>query len=98
MFDAYMTDTVILVKRASSTSWGEASETETSVKARVDWKNRMVRDFKGEQVVSSAVVYLNDTTLNAYDRIKIDSIERPILSIQKNRAFSKNVILEVYIG
>lgn len=98
MFNAYMTDTVTLVKRDGTVSWGEKSEIETEVKARVDWKFRMVRDFKGEQVVSSAIVYLKSTFLKVQDRIKIDGTEYPILSVKKVKSFSKILHLEVYVG
>ena len=98
MLDAYLTDTVVLVRRTGTVTWGNRSETETSVKARVEWKNRMVRDFKGEQVVSSASVLLKSQTLNAGDRIKIDDIERPILSIGKPKSFADTMMMEVSIG
>jgi hypothetical protein len=98
MFNAYMTDQVVLVQKTGDISWGERAEKETTVRARVDFKNRMVRDFRGEQVVSAATVTMQDRPLEAYDRIKIDGVEHPILSLQKHRAFSKNKILEVNVG
>lgn len=98
MFKAYYTDCVTVVEPTGASSWGEKTEKETTVRARVEYKNVMVRNFKGEMVVSAALVYMQDRTLTPAARIKIDGVEHPILNILKRRAFSKNAQLEVQVG
>jgi len=51
----------------------------------------------GEEVVSSAMVYLLDRALTHEDRLKFDGIEHVILRIDKPKAFS-NPHLEVYLA
>lgn len=98
MFNAYMTDTVTLIEKSGDSTWGEQTETETVVKARIDYKNRLVRDFAGEQVISSAMVTIKNRTLSPSARVKIDGVEHPILSFSKVRAFKSNPFLEVHLG
>lgn len=98
MFNSYFLDNVVLVEKSGSSSWGERTETETTVKARVEYKNKLVRNSAGEQVVSAAMVYMRDRILSPGSRIKIDGVEHPILNVVKHRAFKNNAMLEVQVG
>ena len=98
MLNAYMTDTVTLVKKSGAVSWSEQAETEITSKARVDYKNRMVRDVEGNMVVSSALIYLPVTTLTVDDRIKYQGREHSIISIFRPKAISLQTHMEVYIA
>lgn len=98
MFNAYFLDRITLIETTGSSTWGEKSTKETIINARVDYKNRMVRNFAGEQVVSAALVHMKNRVIDPSTRIKINDIEHPILNIIKRRAFSKGAMLEVQIG
>lgn len=98
MFNSYFLDSVVLVEKSGSSSWGEKTETEITVKARVEYKNKLVRNSAGEQVVSAAMVYMRDRTLSPGSRIKIDGVEHSILNVVKHRSFRNNAMLEVQVG
>lgn len=98
MFKSYMTDEVVLVEDTGDSTWGEKTTVETTVRARVEYKNRQVRNFAGEQVVSAASIFLQNRTISPASRVKIDGVEHPILNILKHRAFKNNAMVEVQIG
>lgn len=98
MFRAYMADDVILVRKTGVATWGEKSTNRKQVKARVEDKNVLVRGAAGENILTSAVVYINDIDLIPSDRITINGVEHPILSIKKHKSFSRTGIMEVGIG
>lgn len=98
MFNAYFTDTVVHITKTGSASWGEKSEVETNVKCRIDYGMRLVRNYAGEQVVSSAKVQMHDRTITPGDKFRVDGTEHEVLGFSKQRAFSKHTLLEVYLG
>ena len=69
-----------------------------STMARVDWGSRLVRNLKGEQVISSALIYLSpDIKAIAHDdRIIIDGVEHLIVRIEEKADF-KFDHWEIYI-
>jgi len=93
MLNAYMVDSII-IKIVTYDEWGEPSEVETTVKGRIEYKTRMVRNMQGEQVVSSARIMLDNRTLNHRDKLYFDSRDHAILNIGKKKDFS-NQYLEV---
>jgi len=59
MMNVYAVDEVIILKSNGYDSWGEPESGEmVTVRGYVEWKTRLVRDRKGEEAVSSCVVYL----------------------------------------
>ncbi len=107
--NAYAVDTITIVRWAGNDQWGEpASGSDVIVKGYVDYKTRLVRDGKGEQVVSGALVYLGtlvETTgylgrqLSLEDRIVLpgETRERAIIEIRRPKALT-NLHLEVYVA
>jgi hypothetical protein len=89
MIDIYMTNPVTLKRLASRDQWNEPTYTTTALMAKVDSKTRLVRDLKGEQVVSSALVYLPGSVaaVSHEDRVIIDGVEHVIIAIQKMADF-----------
>ncbi len=92
MLRAYSQDTIIVVYSNGNDIWGEPNAlTETTMKGYIDFKTHLVRNLAGEQVVSSAIVYLMPTTTVGHDDfIKYNSIEYSIISINPGKDFSSN--------
>ena len=98
MISAYLVDDITIIKHGGTDSWGEPlAPALINVKGKIIYKTKMIRDMAGEEVVSSAMVYLLDRELTHEDRLKFDDIEHVILRIDKPKAFS-NPHLEVYIA
>lgn len=98
MLNAYSVDSVIIHKWNGNDQWGEPlADSLIPVKGYVVWKTRLVRDIRGEEVVSTVSVLLDkkiekaiclNRALAHEDRIAVDGIVRPIVSIAKPKAFS----------
>lgn len=78
-------DTVEIVDQTLD-KWGEPSgaETVTTERCRIEYENKLVRNFQGEQVVSSAHVFLGKRTV-ATERsiLRFDGRDNPILAFSK---------------
>jgi len=97
MISAYLVDSIIIMKSGGVDEWGEPlPPTETSVKGRIEYKTKLIRDIAGEEVVSSAMVYFEDRDLDHEDKLKFNDVEHVILRIDKPKACS-TPHLEVYI-
>jgi len=58
--------------------------TENAVPCRFEWKNRVVRNFEGEQVVSSGTVFFKSgVTIDATTKIVFDGRSFAVLNIRK---------------
>lgn len=88
MIEAYFTDTITLIASTGHDKWGEPSAAaETSVRARVEFGFRNVRDASGAEVVASGTVYLKQAVRPGLDRLRVDGLERHILAAHPVRAF-----------
>jgi hypothetical protein len=109
MLNAYAVDAITIIRWAGNDQWGEpAASTSLSVRGYVDYKSRLVRDGKGEQVVSGALVYLGTAVevtgilgrqLSLEDRLILpgETRERAIIEIRRPKALT-NLHLEVYVA
>ena len=99
MIGAYLTETVTIKYLASMDKWQTATWTTAIVRARIEKKDRLIYNGKGEQTASSAVVYLpgDITEPTTEDRIVIGTAEYPILRIDKISDFSA-CHYEVYLN
>jgi len=105
MINAYCVDEITILKWNSADEWNEPLSGDTiTVKGYVEWKTRLVRDIKGENVtigkpstISPVTVYLPKKidallgrALQHEDRIIIpgESSERTIVDIHQPKAFS----------
>jgi len=93
MLNVYSVDSIIILRAPAVpyTEWNEPiAPTEETVKGYVEWKTRLVRNLAGEEVVSSGNVLIKiDTTVDHIDKLKINSVEYPILTIEYGKDFSK---------
>jgi hypothetical protein len=78
----------ITIKTATLDTWGRATYTETAAKGRFEFRTKLVRNIKGQQVVSTAKLYLATRTLGHEDKIVYDSREYGIISIEQVKDFS----------
>lgn len=92
MINVYQVDSVTLV-RPTRDQWGEITGlTLTPLKARIDYKVRKVIDFKGEEVLSSKMVLLQNMDIHPDDRLRIDNTDWPIKRIEKPQDFSWHIV------
>ncbi len=97
MIGAYLIDSVTQ-KAHTFDKWGEiATTTSTTIKCRIDEKNRIVTNEKGEQVVSMAKILIRIRTVAYSDLFTFNSIDHPVLKIAKAKDFSPR-FLEVYVA
>ena len=97
MLSVYSVDSIIIVRDAGYDEWNQPNpSTLESVKGYVEWKTRLVRNLAGEEVISSGHVLLDyDGTIDHQDKLRINSKDYPILTIEKGKDFS-NVVTTVY--
>jgi len=100
MINAYCVDEITIVQWNGNDSWGDPeSGTMVTVKGYVEWKTRLVRNARGEEVASSVMVYLPakieraaylGRELMLEDRIILDGADfnRAIIEIRKPKDFS----------
>jgi hypothetical protein len=91
MINAYMNDDITL-KVASLDTWGRATYTEVAIKGRFEYRTKMIRNIKGQQVVSMAKVYLASRALDHADKIVYGGKEYSILNIEQVKDFSNKFI------
>lgn len=90
MIGAYLGDSIVIRYLIVLDQWNTGTYTDVSVKARVEWSNKLIRNTQGEQVVSAALVYLAGDIVaptNA-DKIIIDAVEHAIMRVDKKVDFS----------
>ena len=99
MINAYFVDAITLVRHNGYDKWGEPlATTNVSFNGYIERKTRLVRNFAGEQVVSSAMIYCPATlTITHEDKMSFDGADHAILSIVKQKDFSATHI-EVFVA
>lgn len=115
MINAYCVDEITIWLSGGNDSWGEPlSGTLIDVKGYVEWKTRLIRNWKGEEVVSTIRVLLPKRldrpawlgrALTHEDKIQIggESFERAIIDVRTPKDFAKNTSLfgphyEIYLA
>ena len=106
--NAYCVDDITILQWNGTDSWGEPeSGTIVSIRGYVEWKTRLIRNAKGEEVVSTVMVYLpkrrTDNALGRVltheDRLIVDGIciDRAIIDIRQPKDFS-SPHYEIYLA
>jgi hypothetical protein len=92
MLRSYLIDDISIKYLTALDQWQEPTWTTVAVKARVEWQDKLIRNAKGEQVVSAALVYLagDITAPTNADRVVIAGIEHAIMRVDKKTDFSKS--------
>lgn len=99
MLNAYFVDAITLVRSGGYDQWGEPLPT-TSVAfdGYIERKTRLIRNYAGEQVISSAMIYCPSTLVVTHeDKMNFDGADHSILSIVPQKDFSATHI-EVFVA
>jgi len=99
---AYMVDDLTIIRYGGYDSWNQPLATEAvPVKGKIEYKTRLVKDLKGEEVVSSASVLLPEAVdgvlfrdLIHEDILKFDGVEYAIIRINKPKAFGSYFVFK----
>uniref|UniRef100_A0A6M3LWM0 Head-tail joining protein n=1 Tax=viral metagenome TaxID=1070528 RepID=A0A6M3LWM0_9ZZZZ len=107
MINAYCVEGITVLKWNGNDEWGEPiPATEIVVRGQIEYKTRLVRNIKGEEVASQVMIRIPkniDSRLKRAiyheDRIKLEneSFDRSIIAILQPKAFSKSHY-EVYLS
>jgi len=99
MINAYFVDAITRVRHNGYDKWGEPlATTSVSFNGYIERKTRLVRNFAGEQVVSSAMIYCPATlTITHEDKMNFDGADHVILNIVKQKDFSATHT-EIYVA
>jgi len=98
MIGAYLTDPVAIVKAGVPDTFNERPDpVVTPTMGYIEWKSKLIRNVKGEEVVSSGSVLMRfDATLSHADKIRIGDVDYSILRIQVLKDF-QNVGMMVFL-
>jgi hypothetical protein len=97
-FNSLLINTVIIKNETFTTSGEPAAAVQTSEKARIEYKNKIVRDFKGEEKLSEARIFLKANTVAVPESLIIyDGREHTILSLTKAQDAHKIHHIEIYV-
>jgi uncharacterized protein with ACT and thioredoxin-like domain len=90
MISAYLIDEIVIKNLVSLDQWNEPTWATVTVKGRIEWASKLIRNAQGEQVVSAALVYFGSDVagLTIDDRIVIDGVEHAIMRVDKKTDFS----------
>lgn len=97
MISSYAVDKITIVKWNGNDKWGEPiAKDNITVRGYVEWKTRLVKNIKGEDVISMVRVYLQmkrtdkalGRALRHEDRLTVDGMERAIIAIAEPKSFS----------
>lgn len=97
MITSYAVDSIAVVKWNGEDQWGEPiATTSVAAKGYIEWKTGLIRNIKGEEVVSTVRVYIPlrkldksvGRALRHEDRIVVDGMERAIIAIHEPKAFN----------
>ena len=99
MINAYCDDPIVIIMWGGNDSWGEpVTGNCIDFEAYVEWKTRLVRNQRGEEVVSTVMVYLPKRKLEVAlgrqllheDRIMLldQPFDRAIIDIRQPKDFS----------
>jgi len=81
MIDNYLNQRVIWKRAVGIDAYGKPSLSQSTISARVEEQNRLIRSKTGEQVVSVARLFVKDL-VNIDDRITLNGKDYMVLSVE----------------
>ena len=90
MIDLYLNQTVTLKSKSSVNAYNESTYTSSTIKARFEYKRKMVRNRQGEEVISEASVYTT-TQVKPDDVINFDSVDWQVITVENCVDLNGNV-------
>lgn len=108
MLNVYSVDEIVITQAAGYDEWNEPlPDREITIRGYAEWKTKLIRNIKGEQVASMITIYISKRrldnllarSLSHEDRIKSingNDIDRAIINISQPKAFS-NPDYEIYL-
>lgn len=82
MIADYLNQTITLKTKSSVNTYNESTFTTSSIKARFEYRRRLIRNSLGEQVISEATVF-SLTEIKPDDTITYDGIDWVVLRVSK---------------
>jgi hypothetical protein len=81
MLGDYLNQSITLKSKTTVDAYNQATYTTSTIKARFEYKRKMVTDKTGQQVISEAQCYTT-TQVKPDDVITYDGVDRPVISAQ----------------
>ena len=91
MMGIYLNQTVTLKTKTTVNEYNESSYTTASVKARFEYKRRLLRDASGEEIMCLAIVYLN-SYVKPDDLISFDNRDWTVKTVSNYYGLMGNLI------
>ena len=83
-FVDFLTEDIVHKAYPARDQWGEiGAPSSTTIKARVERSTRMIKNAKGEDVISTSRVWFMNRTIDHEDKITVDSVDRAIILIDR---------------
>lgn len=98
MIKAYLKEKIVKIQPVKGDYLEPGDPIETDVSARVNWKNKLVRNVEGEEIMSNVNIDIeNDPDLYFDCQYRIDGVTFSVISIDRQQDFSTRY-LKVYLG
>jgi hypothetical protein len=98
MIGVYAQESVVWVRGQGLDAYGTPlSAVESTISARVRWKFRTLRDYRGVEVVSAAEVLMSDKPDAGQDKIRIDGEDHAIVAVHRVASFSRTGHWRAYV-
>lgn len=98
-YDSLLINTCDIIQRTPD-KWGQTSDViQAGVKCRIMYGNRLVRDFNGEEVLSSAKIFFRSTVnIGHEDMIRFGGVKHAVLKILRPQDSIAIHHVEVYVA
>jgi hypothetical protein len=80
MISTYLNQTITLKVKGAVNTYNEPTYTSSSIKARFEYKRKLVRNSKGESVISEATCF-TQISIKVGDIITYDSIDWVVIGV-----------------
>ena len=81
MISEYLNQSITLKSKSSVNAYNESTYTNSTIKARFEYKRRMVRNNEGEEVLSTAQVF-TETQVKPDDVLTFDGRDWQVVTVE----------------